>query len=62
LKVCKTNLRPHKKKGVEIQLSGDCTELVEDIMKNMGPYTQNWIKSKMVIVENEADVTVNVEE
>jgi len=49
-------VRPHPEKGVEIQLIGDCGELVDDIMKNMGPYTQKWVRSKMVFTQNETGV------
>lgn len=53
---CKTNVRSHEVKGVEIEFIGDCGELVDDIMKNMGPYTQKWFKSKSVFTENETSV------
>ncbi len=53
---CKTKLRSHEIKGVEIEFIGECRELVDDIMKNMGPYTQKWFKSKMVFTENETGV------
>ena len=57
MKKCKTNVRPHEKKGVEIELIGDCGELVENIMKNMGPFSQRYWRGKMVFVEKERDST-----
>jgi len=59
MKGCKTNVRPHEKKGVEIELIGDCGELVDDIMKNLGPYGQQYWKRKMVIVEKEGETTTS---
>ncbi len=53
---CKTNVRSHEVKGVEIEFIGDCGARVDDILKNMGPYTQKWFKSKMVFTENGAGV------
>jgi len=37
-------------------------ELVDEIMKNMGPYTQKWIRSKMVFRENETGVAAKAAE
>ena len=56
---CKTNVRPHETKGVEIELIGDCGELVDDIMKNLGPYSQQYWKRKMVFVEKERETTTS---
>lgn len=56
---CKTNVRPSEIKGVEIEFIGECGELVDGIMKNMGPYTQKWFKSKMVFTDNETGVASN---
>ncbi len=53
---CKTNVRPSEIKGVEIEFTGECGELVNNIMKNMGPYTQKWFKSKIFFTENETGV------
>ena len=50
---CKTNVRPHPTKGVEIEFIGDCGELVEDIMKNFGPSGQQYWEKKMVFVNQE---------
>ena len=53
MKRCETNLKPHEEKGVEIELVGDCGELVKNIMKNLGPWSQKYWGGKMVFVENE---------
>jgi len=50
---CKTNVRPHKINGIEIELIGDCGELVDEIMKNLGPYGQHYVRRRMVFVEKE---------
>ncbi len=54
---CKTNVRPHKIKGLEIELSGNCGELVDEIMKNLGPYGQQYVRRRMVFVEKETGST-----
>jgi hypothetical protein len=56
---CKTKVRPHPTKGVEIEFIGDCGELVEDIMKNLGPYGQQYWKRKMAFVEKERETTTS---
>lgn len=54
---CKTNVRPHKTKGVEIELIGDCGVLVDEIMKNLGPYGQQYFKRRLVFDEKETGNT-----
>ena len=54
---CTTNVRPHKIDGIEIELIGDCGKLVDEIMKNLGPYGQQYIKRRMVFVEKETGST-----
>ena len=54
---CQTKLRPHKINGIEIELIGDCGELVDEIMKNLGPYGQQYIKRRMVFVEKKTGPT-----
>jgi len=58
MKKCKTNVRPHEEKGVELELIGDCGELVEEIMKNLGPYGQKYFRRRMVFVEKETGSTL----
>lgn len=52
---CKTNVRSHEVKGVEIELIGDCGDLVDDIMKNLGPYGRRYWEKKMVFVNKEGE-------
>ena len=54
---CRTNVRPHEINGIEIELEGDCEELVEKIMKNLGLYGQQYIRRRMVFVEKETDIS-----
>ncbi len=54
---CQTKVRPHKINGIEIELIGDCGGLVDEIMKNLGPYGQQYIKRRMVFVEKETEPT-----
>ena len=54
---CQTKVRPHEIYGIEIELIGDCGELVDEIMKNLGPYGQQYIKRRMVFVEKETEST-----
>ena len=54
---CQTKVRPHKINGIEIELIGDCGGLVDEIMKNLGPYGQQYIKRRMVLVEKEIEPT-----
>lgn len=57
MKKCKTNVRTHEEKGVVIELDGDCGDLVDDIMKNLGPYGRQYWKKKMVFVNKERETT-----
>jgi len=59
LKKCKTNVRPHEINGIEIELIGDCGDLVDKIMENLGPYGQRYIRRRMVFSKEEADSTSN---
>jgi hypothetical protein len=54
---CQTKVRPHKINGIEIELIGDCGGLVDEIMKNLGHYGQQYIKRRMVFVEKETEPT-----
>ena len=54
---CQTKVRPHKINGIEIELIGDCGGLVDEIMKNLGTYGQQYIKRRMVFVEKEIEPT-----
>ena len=54
---CETNVRPHKIKGLEIELSGDCGKIVDEIMKNLGPYGQQYVRRRLVFVEKETGTT-----
>jgi hypothetical protein len=54
---CQTKVRPHKINGIEIELIGDCGGLVDEIMKNLGPYGQQYIKRRMVLVRKETEPT-----
>ena len=52
---CRTNVRPHEKKGVEIEFIGDCEDLVENIMEKLGPISKKYWGGKMVFVKKERD-------
>ena len=50
-------MRPHKTKGLEIELSGDCGKIVDEIMKNLGPYGQQYVGRRLIFVEKETGST-----
>ncbi len=52
---CKTNFKPHKEKGIEIEMIGDCDEYVENLMKNLGPVSQRYWKGKMVFLNEDGE-------
>ena len=54
---CETNVRPHKIKGLEIEFSGDCGKIVDEIMENLGPYGQQYVRRRLVFVEKETGST-----
>ncbi len=54
---CKTNVRSHEVKGIEIELIGDCRDRVDGIMKNLGPYGRQYWEKKMVFVKKERETT-----
>jgi hypothetical protein len=47
-KRCEVELRPHKTKGLELVLKGDCDATVKNIMKNLGPYARRYWKPKII--------------
>ena len=56
---CKTNFKPHKEKGVEIEMIGDCGELVDQLMENLGPVSKRYWKAKMVFLDEEGEPTTS---
>jgi len=54
---CKTNFKPHKEKGVEIEMIGDCGEYIEKLMENLGPVSKRYWKGKMVFLDEETEPT-----
>ena len=53
MKGCKTNFKPHKEKGVDIEMIGDCETFVEKLMENLGPVSKRYWKGKMVFLDEE---------
>ena len=49
--------RAHKIKGLEIELTGDCGKIVDEIMKNLDPYGQQYVRRRLVFVEKETGTT-----
>ena len=55
MKGCKTNIKPHREKGVEIEMTGDCKAFAEKLLENLGPVSKRYWKGKMVFLDEESE-------
>jgi len=47
--------RPHREKGYELLVYGNCKKDVDEIMKNLGSYDKQYLRRRLVFVEKDTE-------